>query len=255
MPKHIDDYGMIGDGQTVALVGRNGSDDWLCWPRFDSDACFAALLGESENGCWSIAPEELQPTLWRSYCGNTLVLETLFTTSTGKVRLIDFMPIRSDGSSAIIRIVTGLEGAVVLRSDLRLRFDYGSIAPWFRTKDGTITGKVGPDLVVARSDVPIENVDGTTTARFEIREGQRAIFTLQHGSSSASPPEPLEADRLLDETKTWWPRLDREIRQAFRMAGLRAALPDHDEGPDLLPDGRHGRSADHQPSREAGAVG
>jgi GH15 family glucan-1,4-alpha-glucosidase len=204
MSKRIDDYAVIGDGQTVALVGKNGSIDWLCWPRFDSDACFAALLGGSENGCWSIAPEEPQPTLWRSYCGNTLVLETLFTTSTGKARLIDLMPIRSDGSSAIIRIVTGLEGAVALRSDLCLRFDYGSIAPWFRTKDGTITGKVGSALVVAHSDVPMEHVDGTITARFEIREGQRAIFTLQHGSSSASPPEPLEADRLLNETKTWW---------------------------------------------------
>ncbi|MBW4025174.1 MAG: glycoside hydrolase family 15 protein, partial [Proteobacteria bacterium] len=150
--KRIEDYAMIGDGQTVALVDRGGSIDWLCWSRFDSDACFAALLGTAENGCWSMTTHDPNPRLSRSYCGNTLVLETVFATATGKVRLIDFMPVRNDGCSAIIRIVTCLEGTVAMRSDLRLRFDYGSVAPWFSTEDGAITGKVGPDLVVARSD-------------------------------------------------------------------------------------------------------
>ncbi|MBW4023267.1 MAG: glycoside hydrolase family 15 protein, partial [Proteobacteria bacterium] len=204
MSKRIEDYAMIGDGETVALVGRNGSIDWLCWSRFDSDACFAALLGDKEHGCWSMTTEDPHPQMSRSYCGNTLVLETVFATATGKARLIDFMPVRSGSSSSIIRIVTGLEGNVALQSDIRLRFGYGTVAPWFITKKGAITGKVGPDLVIARSDVPIEIVDGTISAHFEVREGQRVVFTLQHGSSTEAAPAPLDADRLLDETKTWW---------------------------------------------------
>ena len=203
--KKIDDYAMIGDGQTAALVGRDGSIDWLCLPRFDSDACFAALLGTEANGRWLLAPEDPRATSSRTYSGDTLVLETEFTTATGRVRLTDFMPIRSGGEgSSVIRIVTGLDGVVAMQSQLKLRFDYGSIAPWFSEKQGAITGKVGPDLVVVRSSVQLEHSDEAVSARFELRAGQHATFTLQHGASTASPPGPLEAERLLAETKRWW---------------------------------------------------
>jgi len=202
--KRVDDYAMIGDGQTAALVARDGSIDWLCWPRFDSDACFAALLGTEANGCWSIAPEDRNAKSSRAYSGHTLVLETEFTTATGRVRVVDFMPIRSGESSSIVRIVSGLDGVVALQSHLRLRFDYGSVAPWFSEKDGAFTGKVGPDLVVIRSDVSLGHTDEAVSARFELRAGQRVTFTLQHGASTGPHPGPIDPDRLLAETKTWW---------------------------------------------------
>jgi GH15 family glucan-1,4-alpha-glucosidase len=204
MTKRIDDYAMIGDGQTAALVGRNGSIDWLCWPRFDSDACFAALLGDDENGCWTMAAEGRETARSRAYCGSTLVLETEITTATGTVRVVDFMPIRQGESSAIIRIVSGLEGNVALRSDLKLRFDYGTVAPWFNETKGAIIGTVGADLVVMRSDVPFERDGPNLNARFPVRVGQRIILTLQHAPSTAPVPKPVEADRLLAETKSWW---------------------------------------------------
>ena len=204
MTRRIDDYAMIGDGQTVALVGRNGSIDWLCWPRFDSDACFAALLGEDENGCWALAPEGREIKRSRAYCGNTLVLETEFTTEAGAVRVVDFMPIRHGESSTIVRIVSGLDGVVDLRSDIRLRFDYGSVAPWFQKAEGAIIGTVGPDLIVIRSDVPLERDAETISSRFAIRAGQRVTFTLQHTASTAAAPAQVDSDRLLGETKTWW---------------------------------------------------
>ena len=200
----VDDYAIIGDGQTAALVGRDGSIDWLCWPRFDSDACFAALLGTEANGCWSLAPEDRAAISSRAYCGHTLVLETEFTTATGRVRLVDFMPIRSGETSSIIRIVSGLEGTVALQSQLRLRFDYGSIAPWLSDKNGATTGQVGPDLVVIRSSLPLEHSEEAVSTRFELRAGERATFSVQHTSSTASEPGPVDADRLLTETKTWW---------------------------------------------------
>src|SRR5438132_1520213 len=128
MAKLIGDYGLIGDGETAALVGRDGSIDWLCWPRFDSDACLAALLGTEEHGRWKIAPVE--PTqASRRYQPDTLVLETDFETKGGAVRITDFMPIR-EGASVLVRLVTGLRGTVEMRSVLRLRFDYGSLTPW-----------------------------------------------------------------------------------------------------------------------------
>ena len=195
---------MIGDGQAAALVSRDGSIDWLCWPRFDSDACLAALLGTEANGCWSLAPEDRTAQSSRAYCGDTLVLETEFTTTSGRVRLTDFMPMGDGEGSSVIRIVSGLDGVVAMQSQLKLRFDYGSIAPWFSEKQGTITGKVGPDLVVVRSSVQLEHSDKAVSARFELRAGQRATFTLQHAASTASPPGPLDAERLLAETKTWW---------------------------------------------------
>lgn len=204
MPKFISDYALMSDGQTAALVSRRASIDWLCWPRFDSDACFAALLGEPSHGCWSMSPEtdDLQST--RQYRDDTLVLETDFTTATGKVRVIDFMPVRDGQAPALVRIVQGLEGHVVMRSALLLRFDYGSIAPWFNKTDGAFVGKVGPDLVVLRSGVAFDQNNQTLSAQFTVARGDRVAFTLQHGSSTAPLPPVFDADRLLTDTEVWW---------------------------------------------------
>jgi GH15 family glucan-1,4-alpha-glucosidase len=204
MPKRIEDYAMIGDGQSAALVGRNGSIDWLCWPRFDSDACFAALLGTAEHGCWIIAPESGDCTPTRAYLENTLVLATEFATPTGTVRVVDFMPIRSGESSAVVRIVSGLNGTVAMRSELKLRFNYGSIAPWLSKKNGVIVGTVGPDLVAIRSDIALTCDQETVSARFDVRAGQRFAFTLQYAPSNGALPPPLDVDRLLAGTKDWW---------------------------------------------------
>jgi GH15 family glucan-1,4-alpha-glucosidase len=204
MSKSINDYAMIGDGQTAALVSREASIDWLCWPRFDSDACFAALLGDPSHGCWSMAPEADGSESTRRYGGETLILETDFTTTTGKVRITDFMPVRDGHPSALVRIVQGLEGHVAVRSTLRVRFDYGSIAPWFNRTGDAFVGKVGPDLVVLRSGVAFSHENESLSARFTIATGDRIAFTLQHGSSTGPVPPTLDADELLTDTKRWW---------------------------------------------------
>jgi GH15 family glucan-1,4-alpha-glucosidase len=204
MPKRIEDYAMIGDGQSAALVGRNGSIDWLCWPRFDSDACFAALLGAAEHGCWIITPEAGDCTPTHAYLENTLVLATEFTTPTGTVQVVDFMPIRNRESSAVVRIVSGLNGTVAMRSELKLRFNYGSIAPWLSERNGVIVGTVGPDLVAIRSDIALTCDQETVSARFDVRAGQRLVFTLQYAPSNGPLPPPLDVDRLLAGTKDWW---------------------------------------------------
>src|SRR5579871_3660938 len=144
MPLRIEDYGLIGDLQTAALVGRNGSIDWLCLPRFDSGACFAALLGGPENGHWSIAPAgEFRPAR-RSYRPGTLVLDTDFETAEGAATLTDFMPIRN-GYPNLVRILEGKRGTLRMRLDLIIRFDYGSVVPWVQRYDGDLTAIAGPD--------------------------------------------------------------------------------------------------------------
>lgn len=205
MSKPIEDYAMIGDGETIALVDRTGSIDWLCWPRFDSDACFAALLGEPKHGCWRLAPEAAVQETIRRYCGDTLVLESTFRTETGLVQVLDFMPIRSGKNAAVIRIVSGLEGEVSMCSDLALRFDYGTLSPWYKQeKDGTLIGRVGPDLVAIRAEVPMAREEKRIVARFIVKTGERIAFTLQHDGSTDAVPEPLDAEQLLGETKEWW---------------------------------------------------
>jgi len=205
MSHPIEDYAIIGDGETIALVSRGGSIDWLCLPRFDSDACFAALLGDTKHGCWRIAPEGAVQETKRRYCGDTLVLETEFRTESGLVQILDFMPIRTGKNSALIRIVTGLEGEVALRSELLPRFDYGTVSPWYSDgADGSIIGRVGPDLVAIRAEVPMTRADDSVTARFTVKTGDRVAFTLQHDGSTKAVPEPLDAERMLGETKQWW---------------------------------------------------
>src|SRR4051794_23994273 len=163
MARRIEDYALIGDCETAALVGRDGSIDWLCWPRFDSQACFAALLGAPENGRWLIAPDGPVRTSARRYRGASLILETNFETEAGAVTLVDFMPLRGMASD-VVRIVVGRRGAVPVRMDLTLRFDYGRLVPWVsRTQDGSLRAVAGPHSAILRTPAVLEGRDLRTT--------------------------------------------------------------------------------------------
>ena len=203
MTLRIEDYGLIGDTQTAALVGRDGSIDWLCLPHFDSGACFAALLGEPEHGRWLIRPEAKTVTTTRRYRQDTLILETDFATDTGDVRVIDFMTPR-DGEPDLIRIVEGLRGEVRMHLELIIRFDYGSIVPWVRKMDGHIRAIGGPDALSLWTDVPTEGRGLTTQAEFTVRAGQRVPFVLMWHPSNGSSPAPLNPHYELDDTTAWW---------------------------------------------------
>ena len=160
MTSRIEDYGLIGDLQTAALVSREGSVDWLCFPRFDSGACFAALLGDESNGRWLLQPAGAFRAARRRYREDTLILETELETDDGLVRLIDFMPVR-DGAPNLVRIVEGVQGRVKMKMDLTIRFDYGSIVPWLRRVDGTRVAIAGPDGLVLRTPVGVEGRTST----------------------------------------------------------------------------------------------
>ena len=154
MVKRIEDYALIGDCESGALVGSDGSIDWLCWPRFDSGAVFAALLGTPDNGFWSVTATDAKAQTSRRYLNHSSILETEFKTSHGIVRLIDFMPFRSEGSCHLVRIVRGRRGKVRMRSEYAIRFDYGSIVPWVtRQADNSIRAVAGPDMAILRTDV------------------------------------------------------------------------------------------------------
>jgi GH15 family glucan-1,4-alpha-glucosidase len=166
----IEDYGFLSDTQTAALVGRNGSIDWLCFPRFDSAACFAALLGEPKNGRWLIAPADESAKVTRKYRGHTLILETTFETKDGAVRLIDFMPPRG-ANPDIIRIVEGVRGSVPMRMELIIRFDYGDVVPWVRKCGDGLEAIAGPNALVLRTPIETRGEDFTTVAEFELAKG------------------------------------------------------------------------------------
>ena len=202
MAKTIEEYGLIGDHKTAALVRCNGSIDWLCWPRFDSDACFAALLGTEDHGCWRLGPIEVT-RMARSYQPDTLVLETDFENSRGAVKLLDFMPIQ-DGPSKLVRIVRGVRGTVHVRSDLRLRFDYGSIPPSVTIEPGRAIAIVGPDLVVLHSATEFKHSSNAIIAEAELCEGDEIAFTLSYGSSVAPCPGPIDAQKALAATQRYW---------------------------------------------------
>src|SRR4051812_7691187 len=165
--RRIEDYALVGDCETAALVGRGGSVDWLCWPRFDSGACFAALLGGPEHGRWLIAPKDADARVSRRYLDGSLILVTTFEDAKGAVELIDFMPPR-DGVCDLVRLVRGVRGRVELRTELILRFEYGSVVPWVeRLKKGSgLSAIAGPDRVVLRTPVPLEGRDFTTVGEF-----------------------------------------------------------------------------------------
>ena len=201
--RRIEDYALIGDLQTAALVSKQGSIDWLCFPRFDSPACFAALLGTEDNGHWRIAPRDADAVSSRHYRGDTLVLETEWSTPTGTVRVIDFMPPR-DSAPDVVRIVEGVSGSVELRSELKLRFDYGHVVPWVRRSDGQIDAIAGPDAVSLRSDVHQYGRDLTTYADFRVAENDRAWFVLTWHPSHHPVPQPTDALQSLEPTETFW---------------------------------------------------
>jgi GH15 family glucan-1,4-alpha-glucosidase len=201
--RRIEDYALIGDGQTAALVGRDGSIDWLCLPRFDSEACFAALLGTEENGRWRMAPEGAVRATRRRYQGDTLVLETEFTTDDGVVAVIDFMPMRGEAPD-IVRIVEGRSGTVAMRSDLAIRFDYGQVHPLIRREDGLTMAVAGPNAVRLDFDVEIDFDGRWGTSRFEVREGERVSFVLTWFESYRETPDPVSAGEALVDTCAWW---------------------------------------------------
>ena len=209
-PAPIEDYALIGDCITAALVSRGGSIDWLCWPRFDSGACLAALLGTPENGTWRIAPEDPRATSRRQYRDGSVVLETVFTTAEGEVALIDFMPVGNHASS-IVRLVEGRRGRVDMRMALALRFDFGAAVPWVtRLPDGSgIMAIAGPDMAVLRTPVRLVGEDFVTGAHFTVHEGQTVPFVMTHGASHLKPPKPIDARAALAETMQFWARWNR----------------------------------------------
>ena len=205
MPGRIEDYAIIGDLQTAALVGRDGSIDWLCLPRFDSAACFAALLGDRDNGRWRIAPVNSSHCSTRSYRDETLVLDTLWETPTGTVKVTDFMPQR-DKAPDIVRIVEGVSGEVAMRSELVLRFDYGNVVPWMRRIDGHRVAVAGPDSVWLRSvpALPVRGEDLRTYSDFTVRAGERVAIVLTWAASHARHPRKVDPFASLDDCLKDW---------------------------------------------------
>ncbi len=194
---------MIGDTHTGALVGNNGSIDWLCLPRFDSGAVFAALLGDESNGRWLLAPLGGVRRVRRRYRASTLVLDTELETDTGAVRITDFMPHR-DGHAGVVRIVEGVAGHVPMGMRLVIRFDYGRTVPWVRRLDGRLMAVAGPDALVLDTPVATDGEDHTTVARFTVSAGEQVPFVLSWLPSTGKLPDPAEAWRLLEATEAWW---------------------------------------------------
>ncbi len=207
MPLRIEDYGLIGDCSTGALVGRDGSIDWLCLPRFDSGACFAALLGGPEHGRWQIAPAEEVRRVRRRYRPGTLILETEFETDSGVVRITDCMPPREE-TPDLLRVVEGRRGQVPMRMELVIRFDYGSIVPWVqRTPDGGIQAIAGPDMLRLRTNVPVHGENFRTVADFTVVDGQRQTFDLSWFPSNTRPRSAFDLNHVqhaLQDTERWW---------------------------------------------------
>jgi GH15 family glucan-1,4-alpha-glucosidase len=199
----IEDYGLIGDLGTAALVGRNGSIDWLCLPRFDSGACFAALLGDETHGRWLIAPAGKVARIERRYRPGTLVLETDFETADGAVRVIDFMP-RREGPPQLMRVVHGLRGRVPMRMELRPRFDYGAIAPMVELRVDGAAAFVGPDALHLSTPVELAIDDRVLTAEFTVPEGARERFTMSWHESWEPAPPTDDAEAALARTEAWW---------------------------------------------------
>ncbi len=212
MSLRIEDYALIGDLHTAALVGIDGAIDWLCLPRFDSPACFAALLGDDSNGRWQIAPAGHLRRVTRRYRGATLVLETEFETDEGVVRLVDCMPVRRD-APRVVRVVEGVRGSVPLKMTLTARFDYGHTTPWVSGGENELTALAGPDALDLSSDVPLGG-RAPAIAEFVVSAGQRLGFVVAwHPSHEPSPP-PIDAVAVLAETEAWW--RDWSARSAYR---------------------------------------
>jgi len=205
MASRIEDYAIIGDTQTAALVAKDGSIDWLCVPRFDSGAVFAALLGDVEHGRWQLTPAGGIQRVERRYRDDTLVLETTFHTDDGVVRIVDCMPIRSK-SVDVVRIVEGVSGRVPIHMDLRLRFDYGANLPWVTDQDGRLHGTAGPDSIVLSTPVKVEGAGRSSVADFVVGEGDEVPFVLAWHPSHQQSPKDADAERAIAATDAWWQR-------------------------------------------------
>ena len=203
MPLPLEEYAVLGDLQTAALVGSNGSVDWLCFPRFDSGSVFAALLGTEQHGHWQLAPTGPVRATRRRYRPDTLVLETEFDTDEGTVRVVDFMPVRGEAPD-LVRIVEGVRGSVPMRMQLRLRFDYGHIIPWVRRAEDGLLAVAGPDAVRLQTPVDLRGEDLATVAEFTARQGTRTPFVLTWYPSHRAAPGLVDADAALAETESWW---------------------------------------------------
>ena len=200
----IEDYGLVGDLRAAALVGRNGSVDWLCLPRFDSPSCFSALLGDERHGRWLVAPADEVLTTTRRYRPDTLILDTDFETADGVVRVTDFMPPRGDGPPRFMRIVKGLRGRVPMRLELALRPDYGSITPWTELVPDGVMATAGADAFRLSTPLSLSVDNGTATAEFDAIEGARERFTLTWHPAHRETPPVEDADSALARTETWW---------------------------------------------------
>jgi GH15 family glucan-1,4-alpha-glucosidase len=233
--QRIEDYALIGNCMTAALVGRNGSIDWFPLPRFDSPACFAALLGDRSNGRWLIAPAERCLATERRYRPNTMVLETRFRTASGTVLLIDFMPLMQDGRAPLapdrrrvdlVRIIRGEEGIVKMTMEMIFRFDYGSIVPWVRRRQDGLSAIAGPDALLVRTPVDLQGRDETTVAEFDIRAGETIPCTLSWYASHQTEPAAYDAVAVLGETIRYWEDWSRrhEAKSEWRDAELRSLL-------------------------------
>ena len=204
MPSRIEDYAMIGDCESAALVSRDGSIDWLCWPRFDSGACFAALLGSPEHGRWLIAPAISAKQITRRYRPDTLILETQFETEGGAVTLTDFMPLR-DKNPRLVRILRGVRGQVAMRMELTLRFEYGESVPWVtRMSDGSLRAISGPDMVTLCTPAPLRGQDLKTVAEFTVNEGETVPFVLSYGASHLAAPKRVDPAKALAGAEAFW---------------------------------------------------
>lgn len=204
MYSNIEDYALIGDCETAALVNRNGSIDWLCWPAFDSDACFTALLGTKDHGRWLITPVAPIKACKRRYRGDSLILETTLETDDGAITLIDFMPPRGSASD-VVRIVRGDRGTVKVRMELIIRFGFGAAIPWVkRDTDDAVLAICGPDMTVLHTPVETHGEDLTTVAKFEIEAGDSVPFVLTYGPSHLKVPAPINVDEALKDTEEFW---------------------------------------------------
>ncbi len=211
MPAKIEDYALIGDCETAALGDRNGSIDWLCWPDFSSEACFAALLGTDDNGYWRIAPCAGEWTTTRCYREHTLILETTFHCAQGSFRLIDFMPLREKFSD-VVRFVEGVHGAVDLRMELALRFDYGRAVPWVTRINDGVRAIAGPNLAVLHASIPVRGEDLKTVGDFTVSEGDRVWFTLTYGESYYDDPEGIDPEQALKDAEAFWTKWSSRLR-------------------------------------------
>ncbi len=213
MSLHIEDYALIGDCESAALVGRDGSLDWLCWPRFDSEACFAALLGAPEHGRWLIAPCD-KAKITRRYRPHTLVLETHFETDEGAATLVDFMPMQPAHCS-VVRLLIGKRGKLKMRTELILRFGYGAVVPWVtRLESGALRAIAGPDMVVLHTPVHLAGKDMTTVGEFTVGRGETIPFVLTYSRSHLPAPRPVDSTEALAQTETYWREWTAKCRPA-----------------------------------------